>query len=68
MSIVHWAPPAEPPTVWRDPLLLVYPHGMRAKFDPRGRFLRPGDVVNGYILDHFEVAEPDEVVAVLRRH
>ena len=40
--------------VWREPLLLLYPHGMPARFDPRGRFLRAGDLVNGYVLDHFE--------------
>jgi hypothetical protein len=56
-----------PPTVWRDPLVLQYPHGMRAVFDPRGRFLKPGDLVNGYVLDRFEV-ERDAVVAVLRYH
>jgi len=39
---------------------------MTARFDPRGRFLRPGDLVNGYLLDHFEVDGYD-VVAVLRR-
>jgi hypothetical protein len=66
MKLLTWAPPREPPTVWRDPLLLLYPHGMTARFDPRGRFLRPGDLVNGYLLDHFEVDE-QEVVAVLRR-
>ena len=47
-------------------MLLQYPHGMTARFDPRGRFLRPGDVVNGYVVDHFELAG-FEVVAVLRR-
>ena len=51
--------------MWRDPLLLLYPHGMTARFDPRGRFLRAGDLVNGYIVDHFDVDEQD-VVAVLR--
>ena len=64
---IHWIAPSEPPTVWREPLVLLYPHGMTARFDPRGRFLRPGDFVNGYLLDHFEVDET-EVVAVLRRH
>jgi hypothetical protein len=53
--------------VWREPLLLQYPHGMTARFDPRGRFLRPGDLVNGYLIDHFEV-DSLEVIAVLRRH
>ena len=64
---MHWVAPAEPPSVWREPLLLLYPHGMTARFDPRGRFLRAGDLVNGYLLDHFEVDEY-EIVAVLRRH
>jgi hypothetical protein len=63
---VQWIAPPEPPTVWREPLVLLYPHGMTARFDPRGRFLRPGDIVNGYLLDHFDVDESD-VVAVLRR-
>jgi hypothetical protein len=68
MKLLTWAPPREPepPTAWRDPLLLQYPHGMTARFDPSGRFLRPGDLVNGYVLDHFDVDE-QEVVAVLRR-
>ena len=52
---IHWVAPAEPPQVWREPLLLQYPHGMTARFDPRGRFLRPGDLVNGYLIDHFDV-------------
>ena len=65
MTMPWMASPAPPP-VWREPLLLLYPHGMLARFDPRGRFLRPGDLVNGYILDHFDV-EGYEVVAVLRR-
>ena len=64
---IHWIAPAEPPTVWREPLVLLYPHCMTARFDPRGRFLRPGDFVNGYLLDHFDVDEAG-VVAVLRRH
>ena len=64
---IHSVAPAEPPQVWREPLLLQYPHGMTARFDPRGRFLRPGDLVNGYLIDHFEV-DALEVVAVLRRH
>jgi hypothetical protein len=66
VTLLRWSLPKEPPEVWRDPLLLRYPHGMTARFDPRGRFLRPGDVVNGYLLDHFDVEE-QEVVAVLRR-
>ena len=55
------------PEVWRDRLVLLYPHGMKAAYDPRGRFLRPGDIVNGYVLDRFEV-EREAVVAVLRYH
>jgi hypothetical protein len=65
MSLLSSAAPKEAPSVWRDPLLLLYPHGMAARFDPRGRFLRAGDLVNGYIVDHFDVDEQD-VVAVLR--
>jgi hypothetical protein len=63
---IHSIAPPEPPTVWREPLVLLYPHGMTARFDPCGRFLRSGDLVNGYLLDHFDVDEFD-VVAVLRR-
>ena len=62
---IHWVAPPEPPPVWREPLILQYPHGMTARFDPRGRFLRPGDLVNGYIVDHFDV-DVQDVVAVLR--
>jgi hypothetical protein len=65
VSALLATPPEDPPTVWREPLVLVYPHGMTARFDPRGRFLRAGDLVNGYLLDHFDVDE-QEVVAVLR--
>jgi hypothetical protein len=61
-----WMAPPAPPPGWREPLLLLYPHGMLARVDPRGRFLRTGDLVTGYILDHFDV-EGYEVVAVLRR-
>jgi hypothetical protein len=63
---IHSIAPPEPPTVWREPLVLLYPHGMTARFDPGGRFPRSGDLVNGYLLDHFDVDESD-VVAVLRR-
>ena len=65
MTIARAPAPTQPP-VWREPLLLLYPHGMLARFDPGGRFLRPGDLVNGYLLDHFE-AQGSDVVAVLRR-
>jgi hypothetical protein len=65
--MIHGLAPPEPPAVWREPLMLLYPHGMTARFDPSGRFLRPGDLVNGYLLDHFEVDEHEhDVVAVLR--
>jgi hypothetical protein len=60
-------PPREAPWTWRDPMLLIYPHGMTAEFDPRGRYLRAGDFVNGYILDRFEL-DGERVVAILRRH
>jgi hypothetical protein len=56
-----------PPLAYRDPMLLVYPHGMTAQFDPRGRYLRAGDLVNGYVLDRFEV-EGEKILAVLRRN
>lgn len=61
------APSPSPPYAYRDPMLLVYPHGMTAQFDPRGRYLRAGDLVNGYVLDRFEV-EGEKILAVLRRH
>jgi hypothetical protein len=48
-------------------MLLSYPHGMTAEFDPRGRYLRAGDLVNGYVLDRFEL-DGEQVVAILRRH
>ena len=57
----------EPPQTCREPMLLVYPHGMTAQFDPCGRYFRAGDLVNGYVLDRFEV-EDDQVLAVLRRN
>jgi hypothetical protein len=60
------APPL-PPLAYRDPMLLVYPHGMTAEFDPRGRYFRAGDLVNGYVLDHFEV-DGEKILAVLLRH
>ena len=56
-----------PPIAWRDRLVLLYPHGMKAFFDPRGRFVKPGDLVNGYVVDRFEV-EREDVVAILRYH
>jgi hypothetical protein len=55
-----------PPLAYREPMLLVYPHGMTAQFDPRDRYLRAGDLVNGYVLDRFEV-EGEMILAVLRR-
>jgi hypothetical protein len=55
----------EAPRAWRERMLLRYPNGGVARFDPRGRFLRAGDVPNGYVLDRFEV-EREHVVAVLR--
>jgi hypothetical protein len=56
----------EVPFTWRDQMLLVYPHGMAAEYDPNGRYLRAGDLVNGYVLDRFEL-EGERVVAILRR-
>jgi hypothetical protein len=57
----------EPPQVWRGPMLLVYPNGATAQFDPRGRFYRAGDVLNGCVLDRFEL-DGEVVVAFLRLH
>jgi hypothetical protein len=65
--MIAGALPPLPPLAYREPMLLVYPHGMTARFDPRGRYLRPGDILNGYVLDRFEV-EHGVVLAVLRRH
>ena len=59
--------PPEPPPAWNDPMLLVYPNGGTARFDPRGRFYRAGDVINGYVVDRFEL-DSDRIVAVLRMH
>ena len=59
--------PPYPPSAYREPMLLIYPHGMTAQFDPCGRYLRPGDLVNGYVLDRFEV-EDETVRAVLLRN
>jgi hypothetical protein len=59
--------PLRPPPAWREPMLLVYPNGMTARFDPSGRFFRPGDVLNGYLVDRFEV-DDETVLAYLRRH
>jgi hypothetical protein len=61
------AQPVEVPWAWRDAMRLVYPHGMTAEFDPRGRYFRAGDFVNGYVLDRFEL-DGEQVVAILRRH
>ncbi len=59
------APPSEPPAACREPMLLVYPTGATAAFDPKGRFLRPGDLVNACVLDRFEL-DGERVVAYLR--
>jgi hypothetical protein len=57
-----------PPAAWNERMLLVYPHGMRALFEPIGRYFRPGDLINGYVLDHFEVSDDGEsVLCVLAR-
>ena len=59
--------PREAPWTWRDAMLLLYPHGMTAEFDPKGRYLRAGDLVNGYVLDRFEF-DGERVVGILSRH
>ena len=59
------AHPVEPPPAWRERMQLVYPNGGSAHFDPRDRFFRPGDVLNGYVIDRFEV-EGETVLAFLR--
>jgi len=46
-------------------MLLVYPNGGSARFDPRDRFFRPGDLLNGYVIDRFEL-DDETVVAYLR--
>jgi len=46
---------------------LVYPNGATAHFDPRNRFFRPGDLLNGYVIDRFECEDEGEgVLAFLR--
>jgi hypothetical protein len=69
MSAVEltFAPPKEAPGAWREPLLLVYPNGATARFDPRDRFVRAGDLLNGYVVDRFEV-DGEAVLAFLRLH
>ena len=47
-------------------MLLVYPNGVSARFDPRDRFLRAGDLVNGFAIDRFEI-DGEIVLAHLRR-
>jgi hypothetical protein len=69
MSAVEltFAPPKEAPGAWREPMLLVYPNGATARFDPRDRFVRAGDLLNGYVVDRFEV-HGEAVLAFLRLH
>jgi len=58
----------EPPHASNETMLLAYPHGLVERFDPAGRFVKPGDIVNGYVVDHFELDESvGAIVAVLRR-
>ena len=57
--------PVEPPHAWHDRMLLEYPNGGRVAYDPCGRFYRAGDLVNGHVVDRFEIVG-DDVVAVLR--
>jgi hypothetical protein len=59
------AAPPEPPPAWNDPMLVVYPNGGTARFDPRGRFYRAGDLLNGFVVDRLEL-DDERVVAVLR--
>ena len=46
-------------------MLVAYPNGGKVPYDPCGRFYRAGDVLNGYVVDRFEV-DGDRVVAILR--
>ena len=55
----------EPPRAWNERMLVAYPNGGKVPYDPCGRFYRAGDVLNGYVVDRFEV-EGDRVVAILR--
>ena len=64
MSITLHPTPPEPPPAWNDRMLLEYPNGGTVRFDPCGRFYRPGDRLNGYVLDRFEV-DDERVVAIL---
>ena len=56
----------DPPAAWNDRLVLEYPNGRSASFHPRGRFVRAGAVVNGFVVDHLRLEGEDVVVAVLR--
>ena len=57
--------PPEPPRAWNERMLVAYPNGGTVPYDPCGRFYRPGDVLNGYVVDRFEV-DGDRVIAILR--
>ena len=57
--------PPEPPRAWNAAMLLVYPNGGAARFDPCGRFYRAGDFLNGCVVDRFEL-DGENVVAILR--
>ena len=63
-AVLDQARSAQPPPAWNDRMLLAYPNGATVRFDPCGRFYRPGDVLNGCVVDRFEL-HGDEVVAVL---
>jgi hypothetical protein len=65
MTVSVEVPVVQPPDAWREPMLLVYPNGATASFDPRGRFFRGGDLLNGFVLDRFEL-DGERVVAFLR--
>jgi hypothetical protein len=67
MNAVVAAASPEPPRAWHDRMLVAYPNGGKVAFDPCGRFYRPGDFLNGYVVDRFEL-DGERVVAILRVH
>ena len=55
--------------------MLRYPDGVASRLSLGGHILRPGDEINGHLLDHFEVSDrtwpgTDEqmIIGVLRPH
>jgi hypothetical protein len=66
-AVLEQQTPTQPPPAWNDRMLLAYPNGATVRFDPCGRFYRPGDLLNGCVVDRFEL-DGDVVVAILTAH